>query len=92
MILTDFIEKLNEMSASEENANIILNNCLDLMNELKGVEDLRIDRNFNLRLSMKPFSEMLIENDWENIEHQYWNDAKGELRFDLLRITRFRKG
>lgn len=92
MNLRDFIDDLNTMTAAEENAHIIINNCLDLMNEIDGVEHLRIDRNFNLRISMNPFAEMLNENDWQNIEDQFWNDAKDELKFDLLKIERVRRG
>ena len=44
-----------------------------------------LNTHFEVRLSMKPFS-FLIEEENDDIDLQYWNDNIHELKFDLERF------
>jgi uncharacterized protein YigA (DUF484 family) len=80
--IIEFSESLNNSPASLNEAQRILDFCLDLMNALNEKEHLRKFRNFDLRLSMNAFS-FIIEEDSSQIEEVFWNNAIKELKFDI---------
>lgn len=80
--IIEFSESLNNSPASLNEAQRILDFCLDLMIALNEKEHLRKFRNFDLRLSMNAFS-FIIEEDSSQIEEVFWNNAIKELKFDI---------
>jgi hypothetical protein len=80
--IIEFSESLNNSPASLNEAQRILDFCLDLMNALNEKEHLRKFRNFDLRLSMNAFS-FIIEEDSSQIEKVFWNNAIKELKYDI---------
>jgi hypothetical protein len=80
--IIEFSESLNNSPASLNEAQRILDFCLDLMIALNEKELLRKFRNFDLRLSMNAFS-FIIEEDSSQIEEVFWNNAIKELKFDI---------
>ncbi len=68
-------------------ASDIIDGCRKITASIEGNIELKKFQNFNLKLSMKPFSYMINEG-LENIEKQYWEDSVSELIFDLKLILR----
>lgn len=80
--IIEFSESLNNSPASLNEAQRIIDFCLDLMTSLNDNEYFKKFRNFDLRLSMNAFS-FIIEENSSQIEEKYWNDSIKELKYDI---------
>lgn len=76
------LELLDNASIATNDALEIIDCCLDIMTLTKENDEYKKFRNFDLRLSMEPFS-FVINEGIQNIEKQYWEDAISALKFDL---------
>lgn len=76
------LDLLENAPKSSNYASEIIDACLDIMTLTKDNDEYKKFREFDLRLSMEPFSFMINEGI-QNIEKQYWEDAISALKFDL---------
>ncbi|WP_431156752.1 hypothetical protein [Winogradskyella poriferorum] len=94
--LTEFlvskIDEVKQLEYSKNNAQKVIDICLDIRNEVIKKEDIPDKTRFikfDLRLSTDPFVFILNDEDQpEDDIDKYWNDHIGELLFDLKGLLR----
>ncbi len=85
--LRDFSESLINSPASLNEAQRIIDFCLDLMIDFKDNNNYKRFRDFDLRLSMNSFSFLIEENNIQ-IDQAFWNNSLKELKFDIDNLLR----
>jgi hypothetical protein len=81
------IESLDSLPPLIKSARLIIDSCLDIMNDFENTLEFQKFKKFDLRLTMNGFV-YLLNNEDEEISINYWQDSIAELKFDLNRIYR----
>jgi hypothetical protein len=81
------IESLDGLPPLIKSAKLIVDSCLDIMNDFENTLEFQKFKKFDLRLTMNDFV-YLLNNEDEEISINYWQDSIAELKFDLNRIYR----
>lgn len=81
------IKSIDRLPPSIKSASLIVDSCLDIMNDFENNIEFQKFKKFDLRLSMNGFV-YLLNNEDEKISNNYWQDSIAELKFDLNRICR----